>query len=158
VYRPNFCSECGAKILRLNWHMWTSRKFCDLCSKRLLKQRVKIPLVGAFALFSIGMICGRAGRPAPPALVIERSGNSPLYKPESNRGSETGAIPANPEPTSLNPSQNSPARTEEELVYLCGARTKKGTPCARRVHSPVRCWQHKGSPAMRPPEKLIVRG
>jgi hypothetical protein len=45
-----------------------------------------------------------------------------------------------------------------EEVYLCGARTKKGTPCSRRVHGPVRCWQHKGSPAMLPQEKLLVKG
>jgi len=45
----------------------------------------------------------------------------------------------------------------EEDVYLCGARTKKGTPCSRRVHSPARCWQHKGMPAMLPQEKLLVK-
>jgi hypothetical protein len=31
-----------------------------------------------------------------------------------------------------------------EDVYICGRETKKGTPCSRRVHGPVRCWQHKG--------------
>ena len=47
--------------------------------------------------------------------------------------------------------------TIEANVYICGARTKKGTPCSRRVHGPVRCWQHKGMPAMLPPEKLLVK-
>ncbi len=158
MYRPNFCSECGAKILRLHWHPWTSRRFCDGCAKRLLKQRLTIPLVAAIALLSIGMITGRAGRPAPPPLIIERSANSPLHKPQSNGATnESSAIPAIAESTNSHPPQDSQAAPDEELVYICGARTKKGTPCARRVHSPVRCWQHKGSPAMLPPEKLIVR-
>jgi hypothetical protein len=44
-----------------------------------------------------------------------------------------------------------------EQAYICGARTKKGTPCSRRVHGPVRCWQHKGAAAMLPPDKLILK-
>jgi hypothetical protein len=44
-----------------------------------------------------------------------------------------------------------------EQIYTCGARTKKGTPCSRRVHGPVRCWQHKGAKAMLPPDKLLVK-
>ena len=158
MYRPNFCSDCGAKILRLHWHAWTSRRFCDGCSRRLLKQRLTIPLVAAIVMLSIGMITGRSGRPAPPPLIIERSANSPLYKPQGNGApNESPEIPANGESTNSHPPQNQEPTTEEELVYICGARTKKGTPCARRVHSAVRCWQHKGSPAMMPREKLIVR-
>ena len=152
MYRPNFCSECGAKILRLHWHLWISRRFCDGCSKRLLKQRLTFPLVATVALFSIGMITGRAGRSAPPPLVIERSANSPLYDQQNNGAADEGIDSEKSQ--SL---QKAQAATAEELVYICGARTKKGTPCARRVHSAVRCWQHKGSPAILPPEKLIVR-
>jgi hypothetical protein len=158
MYRPKFCSECGAKILRLHWHVWTSRRFCDDCSKRLFKQRLTIPLVTSVALLSIGVISGRAGRRAPPPLIIERSANSPLYKPQSNGANDesvdtlTGAASTNA-PT-LADSQATPV---VEQVYICGARTKKGTPCSRRVQTAVRCWQHKGSPAMLPPEKLIVR-
>ena len=44
----------------------------------------------------------------------------------------------------------------QEVVYICGARTKKGTPCQRRVRGPFRCWQHRGMPAMLPPSKLVV--
>jgi len=158
MYRPNFCSECGAKILRLHWHAWTSRRFCDGCSKRLLKQRLTIPLVAAIALLSIGMIAGRAGRPAPPPLIIERSANSPLYNPQNNRATnDTDNSPADAESTNSQSPQNSQATADEEVVYICGARTKKGTPCARRVHSPVRCWQHKGTPAILPPEKLVIK-
>lgn len=137
MYRPNFCSECGAKILRLHWHVWTSRRFCDGCSKRLLKQRLTMPLPATIALLSIGIITGRAGRPAPPPLIIERSANSPLYSSGNGTSNESSAIPANPDSTNSDPTQSSQATIDGELVYTCGARTKRGTPCARRVHSPV---------------------
>ncbi len=44
----------------------------------------------------------------------------------------------------------------EEAVYICGARTQKGTPCSRRVRGTGRCWQHLGMPAMIPLEKRLV--
>jgi hypothetical protein len=117
-----------------------------------------MPLVLAIALMSVGMIIGRTGRRSPPPLIIERSASSPLYTPESNDATNDSAdTPPKAGSMSSHPSQNSQAATGEELVYICGARTKKGTPCARRVHSAVRCWQHKGSRAMLPQEKLIVK-
>lgn len=158
MYRPNFCSECGVKILRLHWHAWTSRRFCGSCSKRLVKERLTVPLVAALALLSIGAITGRAGRPAPPPLIIERGTNSPRYNsPGNSARDEDHSSTASAESTTLNPSQNSQPASEAEPVYICGARTKKGTPCARRVHSLIRCWQHKGTPAMLQPEKLVVK-
>jgi hypothetical protein len=48
--------------------------------------------------------------------------------------------------------QNSPA----EAVYFCGAQTKKGTPCSRKVKGGGRCWQHEGQAAMLSPEKLLI--
>lgn len=144
MHRPNFCSECGTKIVRLHWHPWTSRRFCDTCSRRLRKERIMLPSVVGTLLFSIGFATGRAIRPAPPPLIIQRSANSPLFSAESAGGQAD--IKAQP-----------PASATEEAVYICGARTKKGTPCSRRVHQPTRCWQHKGAPAMLPPEKLVVK-
>jgi hypothetical protein len=131
-HRPNFCSECGAKIVRLRWRAWTSRRFCDACCGRIAKtlrlQRAVIVVVLVF----LGVLIGRGFRREPPPLVIQR--------------------PASIE----NSTSTQPAVTVEE-TYICGARTKKGTPCSRRVRGPVRCWQHKGAKAMLPVEKLIVK-
>ena len=44
-----------------------------------------------------------------------------------------------------------------EPVYYCGAQTKKGTSCTRRVKDAGRCWQHTGQPVNLPKEKLVVR-
>ena len=131
-YRPNFCSECGVKIVRLRWRVWTSRRFCDECHAKLGTQQ-RLRRGGMIVLFILlGVLIGRGFRREPPPLVIER--------PVSGQSSQA----------------TQPAAIVEE-TYICGARTKKGTPCSRRVRGPVRCWQHKGAKAMRPLEKLVVK-
>ncbi len=147
MYRPNFCSECGTKTVRLHWHLWTSRRFCDKCAKQLRKERFLYMLVVSAALLSIGFIAGRAGHSAPPPLIIERAASSPVLN-------SAAASLAEKSGNSLLP--NAPAPLTGD-VYLCGARTKKGKPCSRRLQSPVRCWQHKGSKAMLPDERLLVK-
>jgi hypothetical protein len=156
VYKPNFCSQCGTKLLRLRWHLWTSRRFCNECARRLRKERFVPWLCAGVALVSTGYFVGRVRRPQPPPLTIVRRADSPLTSPEdpgrlqgATTTSETGLSPRNVAPPSTT--------TAEEEIYLCGARTKKGTPCSRRVHGPVRCWQHKGMPAMLSQAKLLVK-
>jgi hypothetical protein len=145
VYKPNFCCECGNKTIRLRWHFWQSRRFCASCARRLRKERYLPPLLMGAALLVAGFMFGRNRVPPPPPLLIERRADSPLN--DSGIGSAKTDVAAT----------TTQAQTTEEEVYICGARTKKGTPCSRRVHGPVRCWQHKGMPAMLPQEKLKVR-
>ncbi len=154
MYKPNFCSECGTKLLRLRWHLWTSRKFCNECARRLRKVRLVPPLFASFALISAGYLTGRSRSPAPPPLIIQRRADSPLSDGDVTRSSSP--TPTNESGKKSKAAESSSTVSAEEEVYLCGARTKKGTPCSRRVHGPVRCWQHKGMPAMLPPEKLRV--
>lgn len=150
MYRPNFCSECGTKTVRLHWHLWTSRRFCDKCARRLRKERLLHALVIIGALISTGFIAGRASRPAPPTLIIERAANSPLFNSAGGAGTSNEKNVSSGLPDSSNTS------TQPAEVYICGARTKKGKPCSRRVNSAVRCWQHKGTKAMLPEEKLLL--
>lgn len=161
MYKPNFCAECGERVLRERWRAWTSRRFCPACEKRFRRGWLA-PVVACCALVCAGFTAGRLMRPAPPPLTIER-GTLPLpalllaqgkdrdarsdgaarENDASRRGLGAGAIEA---PTDPN-----------EIISVCGARTKKGTPCQRRVRGTGRCWQHRGMRAMLPPEKLIVR-
>ena len=149
MYRPNFCAECGEQIVRLKWRFWTSRRFCATCARRFRWQQKKASIVATMFLLSIGFVAGRAGRPSSPPLVIERSQTSSLIDSQQ-KGKNLPTLSA---------SGNNAAspQTTEEAVYMCGARTKKGTPCSRRVHGPVRCWQHKGMRAMLPVEKLLLK-
>ncbi len=155
MYKPNFCAECGAKLLRLRWYFWTSRRFCNDCARRLRKARFLPALLATLALITAGYVAGRARRAAPPPLVINRHSDSPLTDGETGASTFRAATTASG--PNLNEAQDSSRVRAEEVIYLCGARTKKGTPCSRRVHGPVRCWQHKGMPAMLPQEKLLVK-
>lgn len=154
MYRPNFCAQCGTKVLRLRWHFWHSRRFCNDCARKLRKLRFGRPLLLGLALIVSGYVAGRSRRPPPPPLTIERRADSPLSdKPAPRLSSLAPAAESN---LRKHGDPNS-STTVEEDVYICGARTKKGTPCSRRVQSPRRCWQHKGMPAMLSQEKLIVK-
>jgi hypothetical protein len=162
MYRPNFCAECAAKIIRLRWQPWTNRKFCERCSPRFAKeQMIQVAIAGA-VLFLVGLAVGRAARPATPPLLIERKqasqpslASASQKLPATTRGTTTSTDEFGANAGAGDPSTSQSALTDE--VYMCGARTKKGTPCTRRVHGPVRCWQHKGMPAMLPQDKLIVK-
>jgi hypothetical protein len=172
MYKPNFCAECGTKLLRLRWHLWTSRRFCNDCARRLRKARLAPALIATLALISAGYVAGRMRRPAPPPLTIERRSDSPLgdavpgQSTQRTLATQSGATQPGVEPgknsaaSSSSPSSAVVDATSDGTVlavYTCGARTQKGTPCSRRVHGPVRCWQHQGRPAMLPQEKLIVK-
>jgi hypothetical protein len=147
MYTPNFCSECGAKLLRLRWHLWTSRRFCQHCARRLRKARFVPALLAVLGLIGAGYVAGRVRRPAPPPLVIERRSDSPL---SDNEQPGTSTLPRSSQSEKSQARASEALPSVEEVVYLCGARTKKGTPCSRRVHSPVRCWQHKGMSSIIP--------
>ena len=47
-------------------------------------------------------------------------------------------------------------REVSEPGYFCGAETKKGKPCSRKVKGKKRCWQHEGRKAMLPQKDLAV--
>lgn len=147
MYRPNFCAQCGQKVLRLRWRFWTSRRFCDGCARALRKERIMPWVLAVAALTGAGYVAGRSRTPAPPPLTIIRRSDSPLTAPED----------PGPQRLSVNSESMASNPPQEANVYLCGALTKKGTPCSRRVQGPVRCWQHKGSPAMLPQKKLIIK-
>ena len=147
-YRPNFCCECGAKIVRLRWFVWTSRSFCDKCFRALARTHWLRPSVTLIALIVFSVLLGRGCRRAPPPLIVER----PVTSATHNAGVTT---PASTSAGSQPEHGAQPTATDQ--LYTCGARTKKGTPCSRRVHGPVRCWQHKGERAMLPQEKLVVK-
>lgn len=155
MYKPNFCSECGTKLLRLRWHLWTSRKFCNGCARRLRKVRLLPPLFASLTLISAGYLTGRSRSPAPPPLIIQRRADSPVSDGDIPRSTSQPSTSESGDKS--REAKSSATISAEEEVYLCGARTKKGTPCSRRVHGPVRCWQHKGVPAMLPQEKLLVK-
>jgi len=155
MHHPNFCAECGAQLKRNGWRVWKSRNFCKDCARRLGKNGVR-PLVTISAIAISAFTVGRYLRPAPPPLIIERRLNSPL----SDLPVNTNEPPRKAEQDKNSTRDSSQlAPSTDDTVYICGARTKKGTPCRRRVHlAGERCFQHKDMPAMLPVDKLTIRG
>lgn len=177
-YKPKFCCQCGEKIERIDWRLWTSRRFCELCETEL-GIHDKVP----FAIAGVGILIGLFGfgnyLRTPPAVNVapnqfisrapqnlEKNETIPQISTETNR--QTANISAENKPSnkpiqptaSNNKLTTKPAETasnlQTETVYMCGAQTKKGTPCSRRVKGGGRCWQHAGQTAMMPQEKLVL--
>lgn len=95
-----------------------------------------------------------------------KNGTLPNAGNESNQNVEQSDVPTTtnllkPEvpqvqqPT-VRQTEDVPIVAAKEPVYFCGAQTKKGTPCSRKVKGGGRCWQHEGRAAMLPPEKLLI--
>lgn len=158
MYKPNFCAECGTQIIRARWHVWTSRRFCNDCGQRLRKSRFVRPLIACAVLFGLGVGVGRSARPSPPPLIITQGQTSGLPLTERSSDNRKDSSSKSASPSGPDGTTTEQATDPNEVVSICGARTKKGTPCSRRVRGVGRCWQHKGMPAMLPPEKLVVAG
>ena len=155
MHRANFCVECGERLARSGWRARIGSKFCPDCARRLGTFTAFRPLILIVVFALAAFAFGRYLRPAPPPLIIQRAGNSPLSDApfdlsQSARPNNSNVINAG--------NSNQTAAVANEEGYICGARTRKGTPCKRRVHVPgERCFQHKGLAAMVPAEKLVVK-
>jgi hypothetical protein len=180
-YKPTYCCHCGEKIDRANWGIKASRRFCESCeSEFVLKEWIPrgIVFLGILGLlFGFGALLRKPEKPLsvttspvsttalqnqktqPFTSNINVQNSAPLSNAASNTESQAKKqIPVDPKGTEnlrLQTSRN-PQNTPTEAVYYCGAQTKKGTPCSRRVKGGGRCWQHAGQPAMLPPEKLLI--
>jgi hypothetical protein len=166
VYQPNFCAECGERVVRERWRVWMSGRFCDDCGRRFRVRRIYAPLGLCAVLLGAGFVAGRAGRPAQPPLVVIKGGAVDAHathgKAETDaRGhaASSGAVTAKASSASEGADGTAGERPTDpaEVVSICGARTKKGTPCSRRVRGTGRCWQHRGRSAILPPAKLTVQ-
>jgi hypothetical protein len=161
-YRPHFCCHCGEKIIRARWTPLTSRRFCEFCAVEQ-KQHDLLPrvltvvavLIGAAGVTAYLGSSGPTAAPKPAdALTTQRGLKSDqVGKPKvaENTNLSEPSISQSPTNSSLQTSTAATANTKQralqgnsstEAVYYCGAMTKKGTPCTRRVKTPGRCWQH----------------
>src|SRR5207253_8665180 len=138
------------RLARKGWRARLGGRLCDQCAQRLgtlasFRSLIAIALI-AFGGFAIG----RYLRPTPPPLIIQRAANSPLSDaPVGFEQTPRSSKEANKSGRSESPTVSS----ADDVVYICGARTKKGTPCHRRVHAAgERCFQHKGMASILPLE------
>jgi hypothetical protein len=147
-YKPNFCCHCGETIDRVDWPLKASRRFCDVCqSEHLVFDWTSTILVLAMALiavFAIGSALRLRAAPSPPRPVLaapKKPANANLpnvARMPANTGQANAEAARKPSGSSV----GSPVKAADESA-VCGAPTKKGTPCTRRVREGGRCWQHR---------------
>lgn len=155
LHRSNFCPQCGVQITRTSWRVWR-RCFCEPCGATYGRRSLTQLAVAGLVVLAIGFAAGRCLRPPEPPLVIERSANSRISDLPANLDERRSRRSITAESDSS--SANRVAAGADDAIYICGARTKKGMPCRRRVHfAGERCYQHKGRPAMVPLEKLVAK-
>ena len=148
----NFCTNCGARLTRKGWRALLRDAVCDDCAIRVRPSAATKIVIAASLIALSAFAFGRYLRPQPPPLIIQRAANSPLSDLPVNFDAIATRVNANSNQVS------SAATASTDEIYVCGARTKKGTPCRRRVHfAGERCYQHKGMPAMVPLEKLTIK-
>ena len=174
LFRPSFCANCGEKVERAEWGLLTSRRFCQVCESEF-KGHDLLPRV----LVGFGVLSGIVGLGT--YLDGGEANDRRLTKPSRlvtqnvlpSTGSSTASLvrteTAKPEAVSPN---GAPLRSEtspqpgppsnvrpviSEPAYTCGAETRKGTPCSRRVKGRTRCFQHAGMPSMVTPERSSSR-
>jgi hypothetical protein len=163
-YRPNFCCNCGEKIERADWSIFASRKFCDLCQTEHGTKDWGLKLISVFGVVCLMAFVSSFFRPysltvktistesstsaSAPVRLADANFNTTANQPLQSQNGTNAGVPAVSLPTA--PDAKPTASTKEtDAVYYCGAATKKGTPCSRRVkHAGERCWQHQGMPSI----------
>jgi hypothetical protein len=178
-YKPKYCCECGEKIERTNWRLWTNRRFCPFCETNFGGRDIAYKVsFGVLILISIVGVGNFWRKPEKDLIIMQNQAANNLTSGGRNFAAQTNtAQPLNQTKeiaaleTKLSPAASKPSQKitmtdsqtataaaprQEEIVYFCGARTKKGTPCTRRMRGGGRCWQHTGEAPMLPPEKLIA--
>ena len=139
MMRATFCSECGERIMVKRLGSLPSRAFCSRCSPRF--RTARLGMIVAVALSAaIGFAIGHY-----------TTAREPFYYIGTPIDQSSVRIKPPPDDTSTHSSRSSEAVTQPERLVIspsgaeaiCGARTKSGKPCQRKVKGGGYCWQHR---------------
>ncbi len=187
LYKAKYCGECASEIQDYGESLWLRSRFCEICKQdfKFLEYISKyggvvIAMIGM--AFGIGTVLRQPPdksfntakseianiAPAPKPLqkveTVQPINNVQPKKVEVNQ--QVALLSKQPETQSAKESFNNTIRQPEqqvsqvsvpETVYMCGAKTKKNTPCSRKVKGSVRCWQHLEHDAMLPAKDLKIQ-
>jgi hypothetical protein len=129
-YQANFCAECG-NAMKPRFSLGP-RYFCDECEAQMGRRNYFKAVTGLLLCATLaGFALNRTLQPGP-------NGQSP--NSQSSAVAPTSAVSARDTQTT----RNLELKPDPVERVLCGARTKKGTPCKRLVPLGQRCAQHRG--------------
>jgi hypothetical protein len=130
LYQANFCAECGNEMKPRS--SWGPRYFCDDCVRLIGRGGYIKPLLAI--VFATTLVVSGLHRT-----------DSPKSIPPLPTAPEEIAVSAM-DATAVQAPEFKPAPATAQT--LCGARTKKGTPCKHRAAPGQRCAQHQGMKSM----------
>ena len=131
-----FCSQCGERIKLRRTSVLPFCSFCPKCLPRVWRFRLMLIAIPALCA-AIGFTLGHYTSPREPfyflgtpvdlsaTRVAPAAGNNGDHL---SRGSDTLIAPGAAE-------------------TICGARTRSGKPCQRKVKGGGYCWQHRNRQA-----------
>lgn len=175
-FRPNFCANCGEKIERAEWGILTSRRFCYVCESEFkghdLIPRFIVGMGVAIGIFGFGSYLKSGPTITEPGIQPRGIAGQNVRHPKTSKVETARDLTTIDQPQPAPVAENVQVRrqidqpvdaaapTAKPVVatqgYFCGAETKKGTPCSRRVKGNVRCFQHQGMQAMVKADKLRI--
>lgn len=137
----NFCSECGERLserpMRKRLGSLRFRAYCSRCSPRFKSTRL-ILVATLAASGAIGFAIGRLTTAREPFYYI----GTPVESSSSRTSPDNNAADSS--------HKGEAAVPREQLVIsssaaeaICGARTKSGKSCQRKVKGGGYCWQHR---------------
>jgi len=142
---PRFCCECGEKLFARRRRGLPGRAFCKECAPTVWRSR--FGLIAALALLiAISFAAGRLTASREPFYFI---GTPVDLAPAPDRSAENNSLPqpaqqtGAPTQTELSQSELSQTGLTETGSALCGAPTKSGGACRRRVRGGGYCFQHR---------------
>ena len=137
-----FCSECGERLRVKRPGILPFRSFCSRCSPRFWRIRLMLIAV-PFLCAAIGFAIGHYSSPREPFYFIgtpvdlSADRAAPSADANNHLSSPGGETLTHPEQLVISSSASE---------AICGARTKSGKPCRRKVKGGGYCWQHRRSP------------
>ena len=136
--RTRFCSHCGLRLKLKGAGLIRHRPICPSCPRRFKQNRllmIMIPLSCGIIGFAIGHYT-RANEPfyfiGTPIQATASESSSAAQGDRSSLGSDLLRRP------------EQGVESSKGTESICGARTRSGKPCRRRVKDGGFCWQHRG--------------
>lgn len=162
LYKPKYCCNCSEKIERIDWTLLTSRRFCDVCAVENRRHdnlpRLTVAAGVLSLMFGFGTLLGGSSGSVTPVQTLSSS-SEPEFKRErtiERKDDQPRLDNSLPVASAKATGNSSPDfaktvsdKTIVDTVHYCGALTKKGTPCSRKVKTAgSRCYQHEGKPSV----------
>lgn len=129
-----FCTQCGERLEAKRSSSLPFRAFCARCSPRSSHLHLALIAVPILCV-AFGFIAGRYASKREPFYFIGSPIEMSGIATSSTDNQDHSTLPAlGQEQLVISPST---------LETICGARTKSGKPCQRKVKSGGYCWQHR---------------